>query len=67
MNTLKNIVNQVWCLCAAEEKPQSSVSPASGSLWQWYRARNAALAERGAEVAPERAQSWKLKVGSWRY
>ena len=67
MNTLKNIVNQVWCLCAAEEKPQPSVSPASGSLWQWYRAHNAELAERGAEVAPVRAKSRKLKVGSWRY
>ena len=53
MNTLKNIVNQVWCLCAAEEKPQPSVSPASGSLWQWYRAHNAELAERGAEFATE--------------
>lgn len=49
MNTLKNIVNQVWSLCT-EEVPAPATP--SNSLWQWYRSRNAALAERGAEIPP---------------
>lgn len=54
MNTLKNIADRVWCLCTAEEKHAVAAAEpaATGSLWQWYRSKNAELAERGADLVP---------------
>ncbi len=51
MNTIKQILNQVKCLCAAEPAP-AMISPSAGSLWQWYRDRNGEWAARGKEMPP---------------
>lgn len=59
MNTLKTIVNQVWSLCTEEP---AAPAPTANSLWQWYRSRNAALAERGAEMPPAEQPVKRLRV-----
>lgn len=62
MNTLKNLMNQVWCLCTEEPEHPVAPTPAADSLWQWYRSRNAALAERGAEMPPAEQTVKRLRV-----